>query len=352
MRTQIKTISVFLIGIAIASCSSNPEKKNETAKAEVLPLVKAEEAKIEKFVHEIRVQGTVETEKNTVIGAELGGTITEIRVKEGDKVKAGQVLVVIDASVLNASAEEIRTQLEYAQYMLNKQEELKSRGVGTEFDLETAKNQVNALNSKLNSLSVQQSKSTIKAPFDGVIDRVFASKGQIAGPQSPLIRLVNNKEVDVVTSVSERYISNVREGGTIQVSFPNYDDTVLALTISSVGNYIEPTNRTFRIRANVKNNDWLLPNMMAIVKVADQVEENGLVIPSASILKNGQNEDYVYVINKKDKSNIAEMRSVKVLARYESKALIEKGENIKPGDLIVTDGARGIENNDKVQIKK
>lgn len=352
MSTQVKTVAIFLVGLFLASCSSNSEKKNEAAKAEVLPLVKAEEAKIERFVHEIRVQGSVETEKNTVIGAELGGTITDIRVKEGDHVKAGQVLVVIDASMLNANAEEIRTQLEYAQYMLKKQEELNGRGVGTEFDLETAKNQVKALESKLNSLAVQQGKSTIKAPFDGVIDRVFATKGQIAGPQSPIIRLVNNEEVDVVTSVSERYISSVKEGGTIQVSFPNYDERELTLKISSVGNYIEPTNRTFRIRANVKNNDWLLPNMMAVVKVADQIEENGLVIPSTSILKNGKNEDYVYVINTKDKSNVAVIKPVKVIAKYESKALIEKGENIKPGDLIVTDGARGIENNDKVQIKK
>lgn len=352
MRKLIIQIGTVAFVVILSACSSEAEKKDDIKKAEILPLVKVEKANRETFRHEVRVQGTVETDKNSVIGAEMGGTIVEVKVKEGQEVQAGQVLVVIDASVLSANAQEINTQLEYARYMLEKQEELKKRGVGTDFDLETAKNSVKALESKLNSLQTQQGKALIKAPFSGVIDQVYATKGQIAGPQSPLMRIVNNSEVDVVTAISEKYITKVKEGSMISVSFPNYGDTSMNLKVTSVGNYIEPINRTFRIRANVKNNNWLLPNMLAEVKVADQIVENGLVIPSKSILKDGQNEDYVYILTEKDKKQIVVMQKVTVLGKYETKALIADDGKIKEGDRIVTEGARGIENNEQVRIKE
>ena len=340
----------LLIAIALPTIllfSSCSEEIKEVEEKNQFPLVKIEKVQSKKFIHEIRIQGNVETDKDVLLTAEMGGLITSIKVKEGQKVSKGQVIATIDASVLSSNVQELKTSLEYAEYMLGKQEELQKRGVGSEFDLETAKNQVNSLKSKMNSLNTQRGKATIRAPFSGVIDNVFARKGQMAGPQSPVVRLVNNKTVDIVASLSEKHIANVRVGTPIVVSFPNYMDTAIYLQITNVGNYIEPTNRTFRIMSTIKNNSFLLPNMLAEVAITDFEVENGLVIPSKSILKDRDNKDFVFVAKKSEGNYKITKVNVIVIKKYNGESLIKEG--LKENQLVVVEGARGVAEGDVVR---
>lgn len=342
--------TMLLTTLVMASCSGSGEQEDE----EVLkPLVKIEKAAIKKFSHEIRVQGNVETDQDITISAEMGGLITSINVKEGQKVSKGQLIAQVDASVLSSNLIELQTQLDYAEYMLEKQQELIERGVGSEVELEAAKNRVNSLKANMQSLSTQKGKASIKAPFSGVIDQVFAKQGQMAGPSSPIIRLVNNKTVDITASISEKHFAKVKEGTPVMVTFPNYCDDTVHLAVNHVGNYIEPTNRTFRIKATITNNDYFLPNMLAEVSITDMEVENGLVVPARSILKDQNNVDFVYVATKfekgKDQYQVKKIH-VEVIERYEGEALIKSSE-IKEGTMIVVEGARGVTNNEIVRIK-
>lgn len=347
-----KLVGLFALSIGLISLNSCSGESTETEVKEEKksPLVTLHKAELKDFAHEIRVQGNVETDKDILINAEMGGLITSIKVKEGQSVKAGQTIATIDASILSSNAEEIKTQLEYAEYMLGKQEELKKRGVGSEFDYETAQNQVNSLKTKMNSLNVQRGKAAIKAPFTGVIDNVFARNGQMAGPTSPIVRLVNNNTVDIIATISEKHISNVKVGTPIRVSFPNYNDTSINLNVTNVGNYIEPTNRTFRIMSTIKNNKMLLPNMLAEVSITDLDVKGGLVVPSKSLLKDQNNVDFVYVASKKGGKYIVSKTNVEVIEKFNGEALIKTG-NIEPGSMVVVDGAKGITEGDIVRTK-
>lgn len=351
----MKSISMFLlmtsIGLFISSCGSKEEVKEEK-EVNVLPMVQLEEASVMKFTHQISAQGNVTTDQDVMVNAEMGGLITKVHVKAGDRVTAGQTLVSLDVAILNSNAEEIQTQLEFAEYMLKKQEELKTRGVGSEFDYETAKNQVKSLKSRLNSLNTQKSKSYIKAPFSGTIDVVMAKQGQMAGPASPLMRLVNNNSVDIVADISEKHLKAIKIGTPINVTFPNFSGKELNLKITNVGNYIESTNRTFKITAAVNNNSDLLPNMLAEVRITDMEVENGLVIPSKSILKSQNNEDYIFIATPSSKGNYSVKKvNVTLIEKQDGKALIEKNANIVDGTKIIVEGARGITEKDLVRIK-
>jgi RND family efflux transporter MFP subunit len=334
----------------LGSCNSTEATsiKEET----FLPLVKLETAKIKSFEHKISVQGNVETEKDVLLNSEMGGLVTAVHVKSGQRVTTGQVLVTLDASMLSSSAEEIKTQMEYAQYMLDKQEELKRRGVGSDFDYKTALNQVNALKSKMNSLNVQRGKMQIKAPFSGVIDLVYAKQGQMTGPQAPLVRLVNNQTVDITASISEKHLSKVKIGTEMEVSFPNFTDTTVYLKITNVGNYIEPTNRTFRIISTINNNKTLLPNMLARVNITDLQVDKGLVIPSKSIMKAQDDSEFIFVASKKANNEFTVKKvTVKVIDRYMGEALITGNSMITDGTEIVVEGGRGITDKDIVRSK-
>jgi len=347
-------IYAFLAGAAfiIPSCAPAEEtdKTEETTSSN--PKVEVAEVLETSFEHRIRVQGNVETDQDVLLTAEMGGLITSIKVKEGQKVSKGTVIATVDAAVLASNMNELKTQLEYAEYMLKKQEELNKRGVGSEFDLETAKNQVNALRNQMASLSTQQGKAVIKAPFAGVIDQVFAVKGQMAGPSAPVVRLVNNEVVDIVSTISEKHFKNIKEGTEMTVTFPNYSDTSIQLTIDNVGNYIEPTNRTFRVKSTIKDNDFFLPNMLAEISITDLYVENGIVIPAESILIDPESNDFVYILdtNKKGQT-VSKKVIVEVIERFEGKALIKDG-SLTADKKVVVKGARGIGNDVEIEISK
>ena len=349
MKLKLIGILAFLpLTFAITSCGGEAETTEK--KVNALPLVKTSKIEQKRFTHEIRIQGSVETDKDILLGAEMGGLITAVNVKEGQKVSAGQVIAVVDASILSSNVEEIKTQLEYAEYMYNKQKELNKRGVGSEFDMETAKNQVASLKASMNSLNTQRGKAVIKAPFSGVIDAVYAKIGQMASPQAPIVRLVNNSNVDIVATLSEKHLPNVKVGTDMAVRLPNYSDTVFYLKITNVGNYIQETNRTFRIMSSIKNNTLLLPNMLTEISVTDLEVENGLVVPSISISKDQNNNDYIYIAKKTDKGLKAVKVIVEVIEKYNGETLIVS-DQVKAGQEIIVEGARGIAENDIVRTK-
>lgn len=357
MKTSIIGLLIALSGaLVLTSCGGDTGKEDTKEEVKLDPKVTLGKVEMTSFTHEIRVQGNVETDEDITLSAEMGGLITRINVKEGQTVSRGAVIATVDASVLSSNVQELQTQLEYAEYMLGKQEELQKRGVGSEFELETAKNQVNSLKASMRSLNTQRGKATIRAPFTGVIDQVYAKKGSMAGPAAPIVRLVNNNDIDIVSTISEKHFANVQVGTPIRVTFPNYTDTVLNLKVSNVGNYIEPTNRTFRVMANVKNNKFLLPNMLAEVSITDMKVDNGMVIPSKSILKDQNNNDFIFVArNEKVANGVTTYEvtqiDVVIIERFEGAALIETNAELKTGDNVVIEGARGITDGNTVRTE-
>lgn len=353
MREYFKSTMLLLVAgvFILQSCGENKEEVKEEV---YLPLVKVLKAENKLFEHKILVQGNVETDQDVMLNAEMGGTITRIHVREGQAVRAGQVLVSLDASILNSNANEIKTQLSYAEYMLGKQVQLKEKGLGSEFDYEAAKSQVDALKSRLGSLNSQRGKSSITAPFSGVVDLIYAKDGQAVGPQNPLMRVVNNKNIEVKANISEKHFSSVKMGTSMQASFPNFRDTTVNLVVTNVGQYIEPVNRTFTITSKLNNNSVFLPNMLAELSITDMSVEDALVISSVAIIKDPENRDFIYVASQKGKDKFAIKKViVEVLEKFDGEAYVKVLEgSLSAGDLVVTDGAKGITEKDIVRIKK
>lgn len=344
--------NLIYVSLALLTLSACGESKKDEVEEVQLPLVVIEPVEIKTFQHKINVSGNVEAEDDIMVSSEMGGLITSIAVKEGQRVSQGQTLATIDASVLASNLYEMETQLEQAKYMLGKQEELKKRGLGTEFEMTNAQTQVKSIEARMRSLRTQTGKSVIKAPFSGTIDKIYADKGVMAGPASPILRLVNNSSVDITADISEKHLAKVKIGTPLEVSFPNYKDTVVFLKVTNVGNYIDPTNRTFRITSTVKGNKLFLPNMLAELNITDFNVENALVVPSTSILRGHDNSEYVYVARKKGDNQYAiDKVAVKVIESYNGKSYISSEKPLKTGDFVVTEGSRNVTEKDIVRIK-
>lgn len=374
MRTKLTLLTIA--AIVLAACSE-PEtlealvqkreslKQNlveienkiaalDTASASIQDglLVTWEEAKTGNFTHQIEVQGSIETDRDVLLNAESGGLIQSVLVKEGQRVKKGQVLVQIDAQVISSSIDELKTAIEFAEFNYKKQKELFDQGLGTEFQLVQAKNNLDNLKSRLSGLNTQRGKFSITAPFDGVVDQIFARVGAMAGPQAPVLRLVDNGEIRIVADVSERLFSRLSLGMPISVQVPSLNDTIITMNISNIGNYIHPTNRTFRVQALLKNNRVLLPNMLARMRISDYTNENALLIPSESVLRDRNDKSYVFLaVQDKKGKMVAQRQDVEVIESFNGLTEIRPSAEIQPGTKVVVRGARGLANNDYIRTK-
>jgi membrane fusion protein (multidrug efflux system) len=315
-------------------------------------LVGIDTARIGVFVHKIDVQGNIETDRDVLLNAESGGLIRAVMVKEGQRVSKGQVLVQIDADVISSSIQEVQTAIEFAEYNYSKQKELFDQGLGSEFQLQQAKNNLDNLKSRMSGLKTQKGKFVITAPFDGVVDQVFARVGAMAGPQAPVLRLVDNREIKVLADVSERLYSRLNVGMPIDVQIPSLNDSIITMSISQIGNYIHPTNRTFRVQALLKNNRILLPNMLARMTITDYTNTEALIIPSDAVLRDRNNLSYVFVAQKEKGALVARRMDVSVVESFDGLSEIKaSGGSLKPGMTVVVKGARGLSEGDLLRTK-
>lgn len=323
----------------------------DTTTTLIVPLVSAQKVEIKDFVHQVEVPGTVETDQHALINAESSGVIQQIHIREGDRVSKGQTLITIDSEILSSTMDELKTSLELAEYMFDKQQELKDKGVGVEIEYEQAKNQKLALEQKIKTLSSQKGKTIVRAPFSGVVDDIMVNQGEMAAPQIPLLRIVNNNSVTVNATLSENLLAKVNVGTAVEMTFPSLDDTTIISAITTKGNYIDPTNRTFRIQIEIKNNKILLPNQFAEVKVTDFSRKEAIVINSESILQDTRNNNYVYRLISSDEPGIygVEKIFITVIKKFEGQACIQG--DLNGGDLLVVKGAKGITDTDLVTIQ-
>lgn len=318
------------------------------------PLVTPASVETKDFVHKVEVQGSVDSDQNVLVTSEANGTIRHIHVKEGQKVSQGQVLVTIDSEILQSTMDEVETALEMANYMFEKQQKLMDQGVGVEVEYEQAKNQKKSLEKKLQTMRSQKGKTIVRAPFSGVIDEVMVSLGDMASPMTPMLRLVNNRDIKVTASLSENLLANIQLGTPVDLVIPAMNDTVINGVVSYKGNFIDPVNRTFRIHVNIKNNSILLTNMLAKVNVVDFMKKGAMVVNSECILQDTQNNNYVYKIIK-DGEDTYKLEKVFVVIEksYNGESCIEPvvAGSLNSGEQIVLGGAKGITATDIVKFQ-
>ncbi len=340
LKTQIDSLTMKLKEVEGKLAELDTTKR--------LKVVTAFVAKESNFKHYVEMQGTVQAEKSIAIHPEMGGTVRSILVSEGQKVRKGQTLVRLDQSVYDTNIQEMKTQLAFATTTFERQERLWNQKIGSEMQFLQAKNQKEGLERKLSTLYAQANKMKIVAPFSGTVDEIFPKTGELASPQAPVVRLVNLNEVYVEADVTETYLKQVKKGTETTINFPSLGID-RAAKISRVGNFINPNNRSFKVKINLENKDnSIKPNLLADVKIKDY-EKDGIVLPSTLIQEDQKGENFVYLLSKQGKVYQVKKRTIKIGMEYEQQVFIESG--LKADDMLVNEGARFVIDGDEVTLR-
>ena len=297
------------------------------------------------FQHFIEVQGSVEAEQSVELYPESSGNITKIFVSEGQSISKGRPLVQIDNSILESSKVELQTQLDLAATTFERQKRLWNQNIGSEIQYLQAKAKKEGLENSLESLESQAKKLKITAPFSGTVDEIFVKTGGLANPMFPALRLINLNQIHVESEVTETYLKYIKKGTEVELYFPSIDKKINT-KVDQVGNYINPNNRSFKVRMNVNNTDGTLKaNLLAEVKISD-FKEVGIVIPSNLIQKDRMNKPFVYSLVKEDKFYRVKKSYIIEKISYENESFISEG--LEADALIVDKGSQLVKEDETV----
>jgi membrane fusion protein, multidrug efflux system len=292
-------------------------------------------------------QGVVEAENNVTMSAENGGTVTQILVKEGQKVAKGQLLVKLDASILEAQADEIANAMDLARITFEKQERLWKQKIGSEIQYLEAKNRKESLEKQMQSIRTRMAKYYLTAPFDGTIDRVYINQGQMTAPGSPVVQVVDASKIKIVSEVPERYIGVFKVGDSVLVKYPGLKLESMEV-IDAIGASVNADNRTFNLFIRPKNiESKLKANVLAIISAVDYQAKDAIIIPTRIVKKDPLGNAYVFVAEQDGHLLKVRKKQVEVERYFAALSIIKSGLN--EGELIIVKGHNSVDVNDNLQ---
>jgi membrane fusion protein (multidrug efflux system) len=331
----------------VADLQSKLSNLGDTVNLDDIKLVSIQELKTEPFLHYIEVQGSLDGDDNAAVYPEAPGAIESITITVGQHVSKGQIMAKMNDAAVVEQIKGLEASYELTSTMYEKQKSLWDQKIGSEVQYLQAKNAKESLESQLAAVKKQLDMMHIKSPINGIVEENNLKIGQMASPQYPAFRVVSFGKLKVVTDVAEAYASKIKVGDDIIVFLPDIKKEYKA-KVTFASNYINQTNRTFRVEANLYESDNnMKANMVAIVKINDYKNEAAYVLPVSYVQKD-QNGDYVYIAKQNGSDLIATKSRVTTGQIYNGLAEITNG--LKEGDKLINSGYFEIEEGEKVRM--
>ena len=317
-----------------------------------LPLVTTFKINKQLFIHYLELQGNVKTKQNVLIYPEFAGVLENVLVEKGQKVQKGQVLATINNGGMSEQLAQLEARAKLSKTTFERQKRLWLQNIGSEIQYLQAETASLADENAVNQLKSQLAKTNITAPFDGTIDDVIKDEGTVVAPgmNSEVFRIVNLDNMYIETEVPENYIASIRKGKNAIVHFPILEKTV-ATQVKQVGNFINPSNRSFKIEIDLPNSSRVFkPNLTARVKLNDYTNSKAVLIPQSIISENAEGEQYIYTVNVPNKNGEAEAKRTIIITGKTQGNVIEVLKGLEDGTEIIQEGARSVTDGQIVKI--
>ena len=299
----------------------------------------------------IEAQANLKTRKNVLILPEFQGTLEKVFVSEGQKVKKGQLLAEINDSGLNEQYEQMVIQAEFAKENFERTQRLWDNNIGSEMQYLKSKTDYEASKKMVDQMKDRLLKTKIYAPFDGEIDEIISNVGSNLIPGvSQILRLVNLDIIYAESFVSEKYISFIGEGTEAIVQIPLLNMEYRS-SVNQTGNFINPSNRTFRIEVPVENFDnRIKQNLDAKIKINIYKKDDAIVIPLRIVREDALGKNFVYVMSEDNKEGVYLTSKQFITLGNKSEDKVEVTEGLALGDIVVLEGAYSVEDSQRVKL--
>ncbi len=281
------------------------------------------------------VTGTVIANESVDVRSEISGKVIAVYFKDGQQLKEGELLLKMEDADLKAQLRKVQAQIVLFKEKKDRYEKLfKIQGVSKE-ELDASTNELESLQADADVLTVQLKRTSLFAPFNGVIGLKNISVGAYISPQQIVASIQQINKIKIDFAVPEKYSTEVIKGSKINFSIDG-NTSIFSAEVLATESSVDVTTRTLMIRALADNSKGVLkPGLFVNVTVKLETTKDALMLPSIAIvpiLKGHQ----VFVSN----DGVATAAKVKLGVRNDSTIQIVEG--IQPGDTIVTVGVMGV----------
>ncbi|MGF1732247.1 efflux RND transporter periplasmic adaptor subunit [Photobacterium kasasachensis] len=350
MRRKLKftAFSLLVASALLSGCNTSNTETSQSHETQQLPRVNTVTlSPSDHYLVEREYVGTVQAGQQANLGLELGGKIAQILVDVGDKVTAGDPLIILDKQLLQTQADElsaqqaqITAQLELIEANLKRQKALKKKGFSAESEIDNLNSQRNALRANFRQLAassaanqLQQQKSTVFAPYDGTISARFVSKGDVVNTGAPTLTLLasTNKEAHIGIPAKQLAKMSGEADWTLRIGNRSYEVTLL-----NPGARVDTGSRTVKLRFGLPQNADVIDGELAYLQFDDIREKPGYWIPLSAMTDGIRGVWNVFALNENNQELRIERRSVQVLYANNDHAFVTGA--ISNGERLVSDG--------------
>lgn len=343
-----------LAAIALTACSGKDEKADSKSNEENIPAVKVETVESRVVDQLGTYTASVEAQIVNNISSNMPNRIKQILVDEGQRVSAGQKVVVLDdvnTFSYETQVDNARANLKNVEVNYNRALELFKIGGGTKQQVDAMEIQLvnakNALAQAERTLRNARENTVLTSPISGVVTARNYDPGDMTG-NLPILTVARVQPVKIVINVTESELPRVHKGMPADIRFDTYGDELFKGVVSTVMPTVDPQSRTFGVEITLANADGkVLPGMFGRVTLnlgkADRV-----VVPDKAVVKQqGSGNQYIYVYNS---DGTVSFNQVQLGQRLGSEYELLSG--VEPGSQVVVSGQARLANGVKVKVTK
>lgn len=335
----------MLIGLAaivsMSACKEKKEEKEEEGKFTVTNPVVLDTAFNKEYVAQIQSLQNIE------VRAKVKGFIETINVDEGQHVKAGQLLFTIRPQQYLAELMKAKAEAKAAEVEMLNVKKLSEKNIVSPSELAMAVAKLDQAKAEVELAELEYSYTQVRAPFDGIIDRIQFKTGSLIDEGTLLTTLSNNKEVYAYFNVSEvEYLEykEKKDKDAVSLILANGQTHKYKGHIQNIEGQFDNETGNIAFRAKFPNPDYLLKHGET-GKVQLKVDlKDALIIPQKATYEL-QDKMYVYVV---DAQNVVKSRLITIKQKLPNLFVIESG--ISTGDKILLEGIQNVKEDDKIQI--
>jgi multidrug efflux system membrane fusion protein len=297
--------------------------------------------------------GTVQAFNTVTVHSRVDGALVQVNFSEGQDVKTGDLLVVVDPRPYQAALDQAKAQAALDEVTLKRQADLRARNVIAAQDYDTAVANAQKSQAAAEAAQVNVDYCSIKSPIDGRTGVRLVDIGNVvhAADQNGIVVITQLHPISVLFTLPEQNLQSIfntggASGGLKVQALDRGNTNVLdegALAV--VDNEIDQTTGTIKLKATFPNNDLKLwPGKFVNARLTLTIRKGAIVVPS-SVVQRGPQGTYAYVI-KTDKT--VEMRPIKVAQTEANVALVDNG--LKVGEQVVVDGQYKLQPGARVEL--
>lgn len=345
-------ISIGMLVVVIIAClckfflAPYLNKGNQTPHTMMATAVSAQKPIIKDVVDIAEAVGTVRADESVILRPEISGKLISFHFEEGGLVKAGDVLIMLDSEIYKAQLAQAEANLALSKIKIWRAETLLKKNFGKKSDRDEATTKLKVDEAQVIFEKVRLEKTSLVAPFDGIIGLRKFSSGDYIQTGQELVNIEKINPIKVDFSLPEIYAAHLKAGQEIELEAPALPTQKFKGKVYAIDPHIDENGRNLSVRAQLENPELVLkPGMFVKVKIILGIRKNSLIIPEEALIPSQDNVSIFKIVDQK-------AHLVKIKIGLRQKGTLEVLEGLTSQDVVITAGQNKLAPGMTVRIEK